>query len=52
MWPNGAVSYSHAIIKRARKNKPYDLDVLLHLDVLQNLYNLSDEVAVAETVDR
>ena len=34
-----------------RGNKPYDLELMLRLYVLQNLYNLSDEAAVAEAID-
>lgn len=37
--------------KGERGNKPYDLELMLRLYVLQNLYNLSDEGTVAETVD-
>ena len=34
--------------KGERGNKPYELDLMLHLHILQNLYNLSDEVPAAE----
>lgn len=37
--------------KGERGNKPYDLELMLRLYVLQNLYNLSGERTVAETVD-
>ena len=37
--------------KGERGNKPYDLELMLRLYVLQNLYNLSDEATVAEAVD-
>lgn len=37
--------------KGERGNKPYDLELMLRLYVLQNLYNLSDEGTVAEAVD-
>lgn len=32
-------------------NKPYDLELMLRLYVLENLYSLFDEGAVAEAVD-
>ena len=32
-------------------NKPYDLELMLRLYLLQNLYNLSDEATVAEAID-
>ena len=34
-----------------RGNKPYKLELMLRLFILQNLYNLSDEVTVAEIID-
>lgn len=34
-----------------RGNKPYDLELMLRLYLLQNLYNLSDEATVAEAID-
>lgn len=37
--------------KGERGNKPYDLELMLRLYVLQNLYNLSDEGTVAEAMD-
>lgn len=37
--------------KGERGNKPYGLELMLRLYVLQNLYNLSDEGTVAEAVD-
>lgn len=37
--------------KGERGNKPYDLELMLRLYVLQNLYSLSDEGTVAETMD-
>lgn len=37
--------------KGERGNKPYDLKLLLRLYLLQNLYDLSDEGTVAETID-
>ena len=37
--------------KGERGNKPYDLELMLRLYLLQNLYNLSDEATVAEAID-
>lgn len=37
--------------KGERGNKPYDLELMLRLYVLQNLYDLSDEGTVAEAMD-
>ena len=32
-------------------NKPYDLELMLRIYLLQNLYDLSDECCVAEVID-
>ena len=37
--------------KGERGNKPYDLERMLRIYLLQNLYNLSDEGCVAEVID-
>ena len=37
--------------KGERGNKPYDLELMLRLYLLQNLYNLSDEATAAEAID-
>jgi IS5 family transposase len=37
--------------KGERGNKPYPLEVMLRLYVLQNLYDLADEATVAEAID-
>jgi IS5 family transposase len=37
--------------KGERGNKPYDLELMLRLFILQNLYTLSDEGTVAEVID-
>lgn len=37
--------------KGERGNKPYPLETMLRLYLLQNLYDLSDEATVAEVVD-
>ncbi len=37
--------------KGERGNKPYELELMLWLYLLQNLYNLSDKATVAEAID-
>lgn len=37
--------------KGERGNKPYDLELMLRIYLLQNLYDLSDEGSVAEVID-
>ena len=37
--------------KGERSNKPYPLETMLRLYLLQNLYDLSDEATVAEVID-
>lgn len=37
--------------KGERGNKPYDLELMLRIYLLQNLYDLSDEKTVAEVID-
>lgn len=37
--------------KGERGNKPYELELMLRLFILQNLYNMSDEGTVAEVID-
>ena len=37
--------------KGERGNKPYELDLMLHLHIVQNLSNLSDEATAAEVID-
>ena len=37
--------------KGERGNKPYELELMLRLHMLQNLYNLSDEATRAEVID-
>ena len=37
--------------KGERGNKPYALDLMLRLHILQNLYYLSDEATTAEVID-
>ena len=37
--------------KGERGNKPYDLELVLRIYLIQNLYDLADEATVAEVVD-
>ena len=37
--------------KGERGNKPYDLERMLRIYLLQNLYDLADEATVAEVID-
>ncbi len=37
--------------KGERGNKPYDLERMLRIYLIQNLYNLADEATVAEVID-
>ena len=37
--------------KGERGNKPYDLERMLRIYMIQNLYNLSDTASVAEVID-
>lgn len=37
--------------KSKRGNKPYEIELMLRLYILQNLYNLSDMATVAEVID-
>ena len=37
--------------KGERGNKPYDMELMLRIYILQNLYDLSDEGTVAEVID-
>ena len=37
--------------KGERGNKPYPLEIMLRLYLLQNLYDLSDEATVEEVID-
>ena len=37
--------------KGERGNKPYDLELMLRIHILQNLYNLADETTTCEVID-
>ena len=50
-WGNWVARIKPCYYKGERGNKPYDLELMLRLYLLQNLYNLSDEATVAEAID-
>ena len=50
-WGEWAAEIKPCYYKGERGNKPYDLELMLRLYVLQNLYTLSDEGTVAEVID-
>ena len=39
------------LLQRRARNKPYPLETMLRLYLLQNLYDLSDEATAAEAID-
>lgn len=50
-WEEWFAMIQPCYYKRARGNKPYPLELMLRLFVLQNLYDLADEATVAEVID-
>ena len=50
-WGKWVAMIKPCYYKGERGNKPYDLELMLRLYLLQNLYNLSDEATVAEAID-
>ena len=50
-WGRWIAMIKPCYYKGERGNKPYDLELMLRLYLLQNLYNLSDEATVAEAMD-
>lgn len=50
-WGEWLAMIQPCYYKGERGNKPYPLEVMLRLYVLQNLYDLSDEATVAEVID-
>lgn len=50
-WGKWVAMIKPSYYKGERGNKPYDLELMLRLYLLQNLYNLSDEATVAEAID-
>lgn len=50
-WKEWLAMIQPCYYKGERGNKPYPLEIMLRLYLLQNLYDLSDEATVAEAVD-
>jgi IS5 family transposase len=50
-WKEWLALIQPCYYKGERGNKPYALEVMLRLYLLENLYNLSDEATVAEAID-
>ena len=50
-WDTWVYMISLCYYKGERGNKPYEIERMLRLYLLQNLYNLSDEATVAEAID-
>ena len=50
-WDEWIALIQPCYYKGERGNKPYALELMLRLFILQNLYNLSDEGMVAEVID-
>ena len=50
-WGEWIALIQPSYYKGERGNKPYDLELMLRIYMLQNLYDLSDESTVAEVID-
>ena len=50
-WKEWLTLIQPCYYKGERGNKPYPLETMLRLYLLQNLYDLSDEATVAEVID-
>lgn len=50
-WGKWVTMIKPCYYKGERGNKPYELEVMLRIYLLQNLYNLSDEATVSEVID-
>ena len=50
-WKEWLALIQPCYYKGERGNKPYPLEIMLRLYLLQNLYDLSDEATVAEAID-
>ena len=50
-WGRWIAMVKPCYYKGERGHKPYDLELMARLYLLQNLYNLSDEATVAEVID-
>ena len=50
-WGEWLALIQSCYYKGERGNKPYGLELMLRLYILQNLYDLSDEATAAEVID-
>ena len=50
-WGNWVSMIRPCYYKGERGNKPYEIERMLRLYLLQNLYSLSDEATIAEAID-
>ena len=50
-WGEWIALIQPSYYKGERGNKPYDLELMLRIYMLQNLYDLADEATVAEVID-
>ena len=50
-WGEGKAFIQPYCYKGERGNKAYELELMLRIFILQNLYNLPDEGTVAEDID-
>ncbi len=50
-WSEWITLIKPCYYKGERGNKPYDLELMLRIYLIQNLYNLADEATVAEVID-
>jgi transposase, IS5 family len=50
-WDEWTKLIKPCYFKGERGNKPYDLELMLRIYIIQNLYNLSDMATVAEVID-
>jgi len=50
-WGEWVAIIKPCYFKGERGNKPYDLELMLRLHLLQNLYDLADEATAAEVID-
>ena len=51
LWKEWLKLIQPCYYKGERGNKPYPLEIMLRLYLLQNLYDLSDKATVAEAID-
>ena len=51
MWGEWITLIKPCYYKGERGNKPYELELMLRIYLIQNLYDLADEATVAEVVD-